>query len=92
MVLEGEHALGIITDGDLRRALGEKSDILSCKAADLMTPKPLAIDTERTAAEALEIMERKLITALAVVDQGGKLAGIVHLHDLLGRGEIRISP
>ena len=57
-----------------------------------MTEKPLTIREDRTAAEALEIMERKLITALAVVNAEGKLVGIIHLHDLLGRGEIRFIP
>jgi arabinose-5-phosphate isomerase len=57
-----------------------------------MTPHPLTIDENRTAAEALEIMERKLITALVVLDQDGNLTGIIHLHDLLGKGEVRFSP
>jgi arabinose-5-phosphate isomerase len=37
-------------------------------------------------------MENKLITALAVLDETGKLVGIVHLHDLLGRGQVRFTP
>ena len=57
-----------------------------------MTRNPLTIEADRTAAEALEIMERKLITALAVLDKKRKLIGIIHLHDLLGRGEIRFTP
>jgi len=92
LVTEGDSLLGIVTDGDLRRFLGGGDEIQKFLSSDLMTTDPLTIQDDRTAAEALEIMENKLITALAVLDDRGKLAGIIHLHDLLGRGEIRFSP
>jgi arabinose-5-phosphate isomerase len=92
LVTSGDRLLGIITDGDLRRSLENGSGIYDCRSRDLMTPGPLTIQDDRTAAEALEIMERKLITALAVLDRHGNLAGVIHLHDLLGRGEVRFSP
>jgi arabinose-5-phosphate isomerase len=92
LVTEGTRLLGIITDGDLRRALSDGCGIYDCVAGELMTPNPLTIGENRTAAEALEIMERKLITALVVLDQDGNLTGIIHLHDLLGKGEVRFSP
>ncbi len=92
LVTGNDCALGIITDGDLRRALPADDSIYSRRARDLMTRNPLAISQERTAAEALEIMERKLISALAVLDDQGKLVGIIHLHDLLGRGQIVFGP
>lgn len=92
LVTEGDRLLGIITDGDLRRALLDGERIHRCVASELMTRDPLTIGDDRTAAESLEIMERKLITALAVLDHEGNLAGIIHLHDLLGKGEIRFSP
>lgn len=91
LVTAGDELLGIITDGDLRRALERGDGIYDYRSFDLMTRNPLAIHADRTAAEALEIMERKLITALAVVDENRKLIGIIHLHDLLGRGEIRFT-
>ncbi len=68
------------------------TDIYKSRSRDLMTTNPITIRYDRTAAEALEIMERKLITALAVLDEEGNLVGIIHLHDLLGRGEIRFTP
>ncbi|MGB9616740.1 MAG: CBS domain-containing protein, partial [Desulfomonilaceae bacterium] len=89
LVTAGDELLGIITDGDLRRALRSHMEIYACKARDLMTANPLTIGEDATAAEALEIMEQKLITSLVVTNEQGKLAGIVHLHDLLGRGSIR---
>ncbi|MCA1959932.1 MAG: KpsF/GutQ family sugar-phosphate isomerase [Desulfomonile sp.] len=91
LVTSGDRLVGIITDGDLRRALLDGEHVYGRRAADLMTKDPLSIRDDRTAAEALEIMERKLITALAVLDRSGTLVGVIHLHDLLGRGEVRFS-
>jgi arabinose-5-phosphate isomerase len=92
LVTSGDRLMGIITDGDLRRFLQDGCGIYDCRSSDLMTRNPLTIRDDRTAAEALEIMERKLITALAVLDGQGNLAGVIHLHDLLGRGDVRFSP
>lgn len=91
LVSAGDNLLGIITDGDLRRALEGGNDIHGCTAEELMTRNPLTIRDDRTAAEALEIMELKLITALAVLDDANRLVGIIHLHDLLGRGQVRFA-
>jgi arabinose-5-phosphate isomerase len=91
LVTSDKRLLGIITDGDLRRALERGPALYGCSSSDLMTRNPLSIREDRTAAEALEIMERKLITALAVLNDKKELIGIVHLHDLLGRGEIRFT-
>lgn len=91
LVARENRLLGIITDGDLRRSLEKLSCMPQCVARDLMTCNPLTIAEDRTAAEALEIMEHKLITALAVIGSDKELVGIVHLHDLLGRGEIRFT-
>jgi arabinose-5-phosphate isomerase len=92
LVASGPRLLGIITDGDLRRALEKGEGIYECRASDLMTRDPLTIRDDRTAAEALEIMEQKLITGLAVLNEKNQLTGIIHLHDLLGRGQVRFSP
>jgi arabinose-5-phosphate isomerase len=92
LVVDGEKLVGIITDGDLRRALEHKETVFGATAETLMTTDPLVIGWERTAAEALEIMERKLITALAVVGPGARPEGVIHLHDLLGKGEVRFTP
>src|SRR5208283_2567617 len=92
LVVSDHRLLGIITDGDLRRALEKGAGIYECRARDLMTLDPLTIRDDRTAAEALEIMEEKLITGLAVLDDKNQLTGIIHLHDLLGRGQVRFAP
>jgi arabinose-5-phosphate isomerase len=86
---------GIITDGDLRRYLiNSLLPNASHKAGPLvtqvMTPTPVRIDPDLMAADALSLMQEKEITVLAVVDvETGKVQGLLHLHDLLGKGEFR---
>ena len=74
---------GILTDGELRRCLS--AQILSEKAADLMTRNPKTIAPEAMTAEALKIMHDKKITNLFVVDNL-KPVGVIHIHDLLNNG------
>lgn len=78
--------LGIITDGDLRRAMGP--DLLDRLAGDIMTPNPRTIGPDALAAEALHAMNahERPITALFVVDTASRPLGILHLHDLLRAG------
>jgi arabinose-5-phosphate isomerase len=77
--------LGIITDGDLRRMLGKGGDISSIKASDIMTANPRTIDHQEFATKALQVMQEKSITQLVVL-RDNKLAGFIHLHDLLKEG------
>lgn len=83
--------LGIFTDGDLRRALNQFPNLSSMTIGEVMTPRPRFIRSDRSVAEALELMEQYLITVLPVVDGRGRLQGILHLHDLLGKGKIRFT-
>jgi len=76
---------GIISDGDLRRALSSKDNIHHLKVDEIMTRSPKTIDENDTSAEALGLMELNAITHLVVVDETRRVKGIVHLHDLLGR-------
>ena len=79
--------VGIITDGDLRRALERGIDIMSVSAGDMMSKNPKRILKSELAAKALNIMEEFAITSLFVVGQDrGAPVGIVHLHDLLKAG------
>jgi arabinose-5-phosphate isomerase len=80
--------IGVITDGDLRRALGKGMDILNCKARDLMTKGPKRINRNELAARALQQMEEYSITSLFVFEENGSGAptGVIHLHDLLKAG------
>ncbi len=85
--------LGILTDGDLRRILlraGDSPGLMNRKITDFMTKKPKTIEADAVAAEALRIMEMKGISSLAIVDQRSRPLGIIHLHDILGRGSFSI--
>jgi arabinose-5-phosphate isomerase len=73
---------GIITDGDLRRHMAATPNILDRTAADVMTRGAVTIDPGAFAAEALHVLEQRKITSLVVTDAGGRVAGVVHLHDL----------
>jgi arabinose-5-phosphate isomerase len=75
--------LGIITDGDLRRHMDGASDIRKLTAGDVMTRDPVTVSPAILAVEALNIMERRKITSIVVVDRGShQVVGVVHLHDL----------
>ncbi len=79
--------VGIITDGDLRRALERHRNILDLKARDLMTRDPKTITAEKLAAEAVAVMERYAITSLFVMKNGSRVPlGVIHLHDLVKSG------
>ena len=82
-VVDGEKLLGVISDGDLRRLLEKRGkDVLDLAAGECMTKNPKTIAAAEFAATALALMEEKKITSLMVVDESGRLKGIVHLHDL----------
>ena len=80
--------IGVITDGDLRRALGRGLDIINLPASELMQGKPKRICRDELAARALQQMEKFSITSLFVfADTTSETpVGIVHLHDLLKAG------
>lgn len=84
-VLEGERVLGIITDGDLRRALEKHDNIYAINASGIMTLNPKSIDEEEFAVKALQELQDKNIHQL-LVTANGKYAGFIHLHELLREG------
>lgn len=83
-VVDSEGLLeGIITDGDLRRHMG--NGLLEQRAGEIMTPAPKTVPPDLLAGAALELINASKITALFVVD-AGRPVGIVHIHDLLRAG------
>ncbi|MCG8620855.1 MAG: KpsF/GutQ family sugar-phosphate isomerase [Proteobacteria bacterium] len=70
---------GIITDGDLRRALVEGCDFAKTRAQQLMSPAPLTISPDARFAEAEDKMQENRVQCLAVVDTSGKVAGVVQI-------------
>jgi arabinose-5-phosphate isomerase len=85
-VVENEKVIGMVTDGDIRRMLGEQSDISAIKAADIMGENPKSIQTGSLAVEAMELIKTNNITQVIIVDHSGCYKGMLHLHDLIKEG------
>jgi arabinose-5-phosphate isomerase len=82
-VVSPEHrVIGIVTDGDLRRAFARNLDLRALTVSDIMGREPRAIGPERLAVEAVEMMEQHRINQLPVVDEAGMLVGALNMHDL----------
>ena len=77
---------GVVTDGDVRRAIAATPDILALTAAAIMGRAPVTVGPGMLAAEALHTLEQRKITAVVVVDAGRRALGGVHLHDLWRTG------
>lgn len=85
-VLDGtNNLLGVITDGDLRRMLQKNVALNEITARDIMSPNPKTIQKDEYAVRALHMMQEANITQLVVMDER-KVAGFIHLHDLLKEG------
>lgn len=79
---------GIFTDGDLRRVLDQRLDIHNTPIKAVMTANCVTVQPQMLAAEALQIMEKKKINALLVVDEHRVPIGAFNMHDLLKAGVI----
>ncbi len=79
----GGHLLGIVTDGDLRRNMG--ADLLTKTVGAVMNRSPLTVTPGMRAADAVRLMNDRKITILLVED-GGRLIGLLHVHDCLRAG------
>ncbi len=82
---------GIITDGDLRRLIADKKSIADLNVEDVMTKNPRTVALNSPAYDALNMMEKHQITVLPIIDAKGKTRGILHLHDILGKGEFKFN-
>jgi len=82
---------GIITDGDIRRFIVRQITIAGSTVEDLITRNPQTTSPDTPAYDALNIMEKYQITVLPVTDYSGKIRGILHLHDILGKGEFKFN-
>ncbi|GGK29224.1 KpsF/GutQ family protein [Salinarimonas ramus] len=83
VVDEAERLAGIVTDGDVRRNMG--NDLLSRRVEEVMTKRPLTIGPDMLLGEALELVESRKISALVVVEDA-RPVGLVHVLDLLRTG------
>jgi arabinose-5-phosphate isomerase len=84
--------VGVLTDGDVRRMLVQSGFDAARPVAEVMTKNPRTAAKTDSAAQVLDLMEARQITVLPVLDENGLLAGLVHLHDLLGKGRVRFAP
>jgi arabinose-5-phosphate isomerase len=81
-------AIGVYTDGDLRRSLDQALDLRSVLIDQVMTPGGWSIGPDSLAAESVQLMEAHKVTALLVKNPEGTLVGVVHMHDLLRAGVV----
>jgi arabinose-5-phosphate isomerase len=88
-VVDAEHRLmGIFTDGDLRRAIDHEVDVHVARVGEVMTAHCKSVRPGMLAAEALQLMDSRMINALPVVDADNRLVGALNMHDLLRAGVV----
>jgi arabinose-5-phosphate isomerase len=80
--------LGIFTDGDLRRTFDQNIDIRNAMVKDVFRKGCVTVNANILAAEALQLMQKKMINALLVVDENDKLVGALNMHDMLRAGVV----
>lgn len=83
--------IGIITDGDIRRAVVRRMVIYDKSVESLMVTNPKSVTPEVPLYEALNIMEIYQITVLPVIESSGRVRGALHLHDILGKGALKFN-
>jgi arabinose-5-phosphate isomerase len=84
VVVKGENGIeGVVTDGDVRRAMdSRKHDFFNLTALDIATPKPKTTSADAMLTEAERVMTDNKITSLLVVDSAGELTGIIQIYDI----------
>ena len=91
-ILDADETLrGIVTDGDIRRIISSNERIHDLPAEEVMIRNPKTVKSKTPVYDALNIMEQHEITALPVVNGEGRVIGIIHLHDILGKGAFRFN-
>jgi len=88
MVVAADRLAGVLTTGDLTRLAERDPGFLDRPAAEVMTRTPKVASPDDLAAAAVAIMERHGVIVLPVVEDGGRVVGVVHLHDLLRAGAV----
>jgi arabinose-5-phosphate isomerase len=92
-LLDGEgRVAGVLTDGDVRRMVCKGGFDPAAPVDGCMTRNPRRARVGESAAKVLDLMEAHQITVLPVVAEDERLAGMIHLHDLLGKGRLKFAP
>jgi arabinose-5-phosphate isomerase len=81
LVMNGDRLVGLVTDGDLRRAMQHHDDLLSLRVSDIMTRNPVTIDEDTLLDSAQRRMQTMKLKALVVVNRAGKVSGVVEVFD-----------
>jgi arabinose-5-phosphate isomerase len=81
-------AVGVYTDGDLRRSLDKRLDVHAARMDEVMIHPCKTIGARELAAEAVYLMEKHRINGLPVVDDDGRVVGALNVHDLLRAGVV----
>jgi arabinose-5-phosphate isomerase len=82
LVMEDQKLLGLITDGDVRRAFDCEADVRAITAAQIMTRTPKTISESAKLAEAEEMMHVNKINSLVVIGEQGTVSGVLQIYDL----------
>jgi len=93
IVLDKEKKLkGIITDGDIRHCISKNQSHLNTQSVDtVMSENPRTLTAQSFLYDALNLMEKYQITVLPIVDNHNRLDGLLHLHDILGKGSFQFN-
>lgn len=87
IMLDGAGRLaGVLTTGDLTRLMQRDGDVMAIRVTDVMTRSPKTVDADALASAAVHTMEQFGVIALPALDADGRVAGVVHLHDLMRAG------
>ncbi len=79
---------GVVTDGDFKRLIGRCTNFIEIPVAEVMNPRARTVGPDDLCAEAAGKMESHAIISMPVVDDGGRVVGMIHLHDLMRAGVI----
>lgn len=83
--------VGIVTDGDIRRLVAARHPVFDMNVREAMTSNPKTTQPDAPAYDALNLMESFEITLLPVTDRQGVVVGLLHLHDILGKGSFTFN-
>ncbi|MBA3853467.1 MAG: D-arabinose 5-phosphate isomerase [Gemmatimonas sp.] len=87
IMLDGAGRLaGVLTTGDLTRLMQRDGDVMAIRVTDVMTRSPKTVDADALASAAVHTMEQFGVIALPALEADGRVAGVVHLHDLMRAG------
>ncbi len=83
VICDGEKILGIVTDGDIRRAMeSRQAEFFNIKAMDIATKRPKSISPDEKLIAAEKLMTRHKVNSLLVVDEAERLIGVIQIYDI----------